>query len=561
MHRFVVASLTTLALVAATFAAPVGEEKEKSRSDPAGVPVDIKVVLKKDTIPLDLGGKTFAEFKKALDEAKKTGKYPAATAVDLDVVFTNTSDRDITLQFGGDANRLDIEVHKRIPILVIDGGFPDVDGEYSDTRCIKTALSVAMGYDVTPAGVGALEETDLSAFPSVFLLNVPKIESKKGLKNLEDYVKKGGRIAFFLGDRVIAQEYNKKLYDDGKGIFPVPLAARPTDKPKKEEREDMMMDRHRKILIRKPDHEAMSGLSLPEVQMVLRYLMVDQYFPTLPRSQWADKAEDIELATLPSRKEIKDYSDQALELYKKLPLENGAAPAKYEKYITALKRHRDNMRKALAEGKYIYELANALDDMLSDAGDPDKKDPKRPNLKDEFWQLPEQRELRGQFNALLDTVRYGDPLVVDKRFGKGHVVAVLTSASTRWNEWAGGSLVSFTFPLFVIDLEKYLTGGDVKGPGAISAETQRAFTREFRAPKPVAIAPGKSHTIELKGLKYGFRGVSHQAYLTEPGEYTITAVYATAVSPAPKDAKDAGDGYGAVKLTSAPVKLKVDEKK
>jgi hypothetical protein len=102
---------------------------------------------------------------------------------------------------------------------------------------------------------------------------------------------------------------------------------------------------------------------------------------------------------------------------------------------------------------------------------------------------------------------------------------------------------------------------DVKGPGVVNAETQRAFTREFRIPKPITLAPGKSHTIELKALKYGFRGVARSTFLTEPGEISITAVYQTAVSPAPKDAKDAGDNFGAVKLISAPVKFKVEEKK
>src|SRR5262249_23110092 len=123
-----------------------------------------------------------------------------------------------------------VEGRKRIPILVIDGGFPDADGELPDTRFLQTALTAAKGDDVTAAGVDALEKADLNSYPSVFILNVPKIQSEKGLKNLEEYVSRGGRVAFFLGDRVQAQEYNKTLYDGGKGIFPVPLAARPTDK-------------------------------------------------------------------------------------------------------------------------------------------------------------------------------------------------------------------------------------------------------------------------------------------------------------------------------------------
>jgi Aerotolerance regulator N-terminal len=353
-----------------------------------------------------------------------------------------------------------VEVRKRIPILVIDGGFPDVDGEFSDTRFLKTALTAAKGYDVTAAGVDGLEKVDLKTYPSIFILNVPKIQSEKGLKNLEEYVSQGGRIAFFLGDRVQAQEYNKTLYDGGKGLFPVPLAARPTDKPKKEEREDMMINGQMKLLSRKPDHQILRGLNLPEVKPWLRILMIDQYYPTLPRFQWADKAEDIEIATLPSRKELGDFVGRAQELYNKFPLEDPAARDKYAKYVPALERHRDNIRRALAGGRYLYELANALDAVLNDRGDPEKKDPKWPNLKDEFWELPEQRDLAEALRDLHATTQFGDPLVLSKRFGKGHVVAVLTSASTRWNEWSGGSVASFTFPMFVTDLEKYLTGGN-----------------------------------------------------------------------------------------------------
>src|SRR5207237_8577660 len=73
---------------------------------------------------------------------------------------------------------------------------------------------------------------------------------------------------------------------------------------------------------------------------------------------------------------------------------------------------------------------------------------------------PEQQELKTNFEQLRDAVKYGDPLIVARRFDKGQVVAILTSASTRWNEWAGGGFASFTFPMVVSDLQKYLTGGN-----------------------------------------------------------------------------------------------------
>jgi hypothetical protein len=124
-----------------------------------------------------------------------------------------------------------------------------------------------------------------------------------------------------------------------------------------------------------------------------------------------------------------------------------------------LLRHHDNIRRAVAGGKYLFELAAAFDALLTDRGDPEKKDPKRPNLV-EFWELSDQDELKTNVEQLRNAVKFGDPLVVTRRFGKGRVVAVLTSASTRWNEWAGGGFASFTFPILVNDLQKYLTGGN-----------------------------------------------------------------------------------------------------
>ena len=50
------------------------------------------------------------------------------------------------------------------------------------------------------------------------------------------------------------------------------------------------------------------------------------------------------------------------------------------------------------------------------------------------------------------------------------VVAVLTSASTRWNEWAGGGFASFTFPIVVNDLQKYLTGGNEESNRTIGSQ-------------------------------------------------------------------------------------------
>lgn len=100
----------------------------------------------------------------------------------------------------------------------------------------------------------------------------------------------------------------------------------------------------------------------------------------------------------------------------------------------------------------------------------------------------------------------------------------------------------------------------LKGKGAENVEPSLAFTLEFRAPEGVEIAAGKTHTFPVKALKSGHRGGSKFAYWTAAGEYELVATLKTGMTPAPKDAKDAGDGYGQVTLTSAPLKLKVEEK-
>jgi hypothetical protein len=102
---------------------------------------------------------------------------------------------------------------------------------------------------------------------------------------------------------------------------------------------------------------------------------------------------------------------------------------------------------------------------------------------------------------------------------------------------------------------------NLKGKGAVNIDPLLAFTREFRLPEAVEIAPGKSHKIELTSLTSGFRMMSHYSYWTEAGEHELVATLKTGVLPAPKGAKEGMDGFGLVTLTSATFKVTVEEKK
>jgi hypothetical protein len=101
---------------------------------------------------------------------------------------------------------------------------------------------------------------------------------------------------------------------------------------------------------------------------------------------------------------------------------------------------------------------------------------------------------------------------------------------------------------------------DLQGPGALTAELKHRITNKLLiAPMTVTLDPGKSQTVPITSLSFGFKG-SHNAYWLAPGKYTLTASYKTTVSPAPKDAQPADEGFGAVTITSAPLTITVEGK-
>jgi RNA polymerase sigma factor (sigma-70 family) len=118
---------------------------------------------------------------------------------------------------------------------------------------------------------------------------------------------------------------------------------------------------------------------------------------------------------------------------------------------------------------------------------------------------------------------------------------------------------------------KILVGGDgsyvmldLQGPGAVHVQPNIPTTLIYLHSDVVAIAPGKKHVLTVSSLSYGHRGSSDLAYWTRPGDYTLKATYHTMVSPRPEGSVKAPDflpDFGHVAATSAPIRLKVIEKK
>jgi hypothetical protein len=101
---------------------------------------------------------------------------------------------------------------------------------------------------------------------------------------------------------------------------------------------------------------------------------------------------------------------------------------------------------------------------------------------------------------------------------------------------------------------------DLKGPAAVTTALKGRVTNHLAvAPKTITLAPGKSQSVAVNSLSFGFKD-THAAYWLAPGKYTLTASYKTTVSPAPAKAVAADEGFGAVTITSAPLTLTVEGK-
>ncbi len=108
-----------------------------------------------------------------------------------------------------------------VPVLLIDG-----DPQALDARFLSVALSPG-----GPVRTGLLSEIEtpryldfkaLDRFGAVALANVERLD-ESAVKRLEQFVRKGGGLVMFLGERSRSKFITEELYRDGEGLFPCPL--------------------------------------------------------------------------------------------------------------------------------------------------------------------------------------------------------------------------------------------------------------------------------------------------------------------------------------------------
>jgi aerotolerance regulator-like protein len=433
-----------------------------------------------------------------------------------------------------------VEVRDKVPILVIDGdikGKEDGKDSFFISRSLQSvpgaSYQVVYGDELSPRNpVEALERPDLNKFPTIFLLNVPMLKPKQ-IEGLENYVKDGGGVAFFLGPLVQGPDYNRFLYKDGKGVFPAPLKnpyfPGPNDPPLAEKagegyqliiREEKFKGRDEKVNNPTPIFGPI--FEDEKSKAPLGHLPIRRYWQ-VARSQWKEEPEKVfELATLPNDAAATTYQDRVAEI-----LINGEsikailANKDFGKYQLGLTRRINNVRNAVQPGSEAkaYQLANDIFMLLNDKGSAKAKDT-QPDLF-EFWSNSDLnvQTVKEQLNALRDDVLYGDPYIVVKRHAKGKVVAVMSTAGKDWNDFAGGSAASILYAPFIWELQNYLSSQGSEGN--LSTGT--------RIPITLDAAPFKGASLKLNRYfmktevgKNAVKSVHVSTFLEErDGKYAI----------------------------------------
>ncbi|MEX1228908.1 MAG: BatA domain-containing protein [Planctomycetaceae bacterium] len=198
-----------------------------------GIPLRLKVGIKNhgNQTVQDVGLSVLADGRKLPLSIVFEKLEPESEVVrEFDVVFPTAGAHKLRVQLDGDAlaednvRYLAVDVHQTNPVLIIDGNAVDEESFF-----LTTALSPGpqtTGYSVTIENPDALRRIPLEGYQSILMINVSEL-APDAVALLEDFVRNGGGLAWFLGDAVKPRFYNDVLYSSQKGLFPVRIEPAP----------------------------------------------------------------------------------------------------------------------------------------------------------------------------------------------------------------------------------------------------------------------------------------------------------------------------------------------
>ena len=199
------------------------------------------------TIQLQEDGKTRpTETIETLD----AGESQART---FEVKFTTSGQHRIEahLQADGvtadDARFTAVDFAPSVPALLIEGDSRAMGSKESDSYYVSSAVSpepALTGIKPQIEPPQFLRTSPLEQFHAIYLMNVERLQDAE-IAALESYVKSGGGVVFFAGDRMQPADYTRRLYRNGEGLFPVPLVGSVLlEEPRAEGTPDMQVSAH-----------------------------------------------------------------------------------------------------------------------------------------------------------------------------------------------------------------------------------------------------------------------------------------------------------------------------
>jgi len=159
-----------------------------------------------------------------------------ATALKFECSFPDKGVHYVTVKWDADPLAADdfrylvVEAREKIDLLVVNGR-PSPDPTEDEVVLVESALRALQEegagglpvFDYEVRTVGEFEELAsagrLRNYQVILLANVPSM-TVEAYENLKEFVKAGGGVLYFMGDRVDPITLNKTMYEDGKGLLP-----------------------------------------------------------------------------------------------------------------------------------------------------------------------------------------------------------------------------------------------------------------------------------------------------------------------------------------------------
>lgn len=200
----------------------------------AGVPLRLKVKVHNfsETVAKNVGLSVYQDGRK-LPFVLRFDKIEPGKNVEreFDIVLDTPTKHKVQVSLPDDAlngdntRHLAVDLSQSNQILIVDG-----DPTAEEAFYIAAALAAdpkTTGFSPLIESSDYLRKHPLDQFQCIYLLNVPQL-LPDAREALEDYVKSGGGLAWFMGDAILPQSYNEQLYHTNSeglidGLFPVTL--------------------------------------------------------------------------------------------------------------------------------------------------------------------------------------------------------------------------------------------------------------------------------------------------------------------------------------------------